>query len=226
METIRSQDYQDILKVNLPEIQAPPDVIESLEIQQMRAKNLQRIATTTGVQFENVAISTDDPRMAACVNTATKDMTITEVMLNDENFTFACYAANHEKEHCSNCFFKINLKEKLKPQEIATLETAISIPGLADVNLMEGFNDLITSDQHGKNPNSAYQHHEVPVVEKLENLAKETLGLSLKELFKAGKQAEFFTRLQDLAQILMVKKLLFTHNACSSLKRSVNTTSR
>jgi hypothetical protein len=189
-------------------LELPPEVESAIQVQNHRNKNKEQIEAATGLKFDVVTKGLD-PHVAAFVRTDNKKTFINEKTLDDQEF--AMYAANHEAEHVKNSIFKMDLKEELKPDEYDILSEEMGENGVADlakVDWVEGFNDLITADKHGKNSRSGYQEKEVPAAQKLDQLSKQMIGKSLKEAFENGDRGEFVQRLKLLCAMLKFKGMV------------------
>lgn len=205
MEIVESDNFGQVPELDAKQRQAAPELAKIVDTQKEMRAMLQLVQNDTGHK-SNVIMSGAPKNMAACIDTRTRKIYITYEMLLPENRTFALYAARHEAEHHHNRFFHLDLKEHLSTDHIQSLERSLRVEQLPDIDLVEGFNDLLTISKHGQNPNSGYLEKEVPVAMKLENLAKKELGVSLKNIFHDGDQELFFSTLTRLAQRLLFKQ--------------------
>jgi hypothetical protein len=167
-----------------------------------RAETLCAIEAATGLDF---AVANDtDPHVAAFVTTADSKPHIVEHVLGD--YDLALYAARHEKEHIHNHIYHLDLEKNLELRQFETLREFMKDFGvdIGEVDLMEGFNDLITATKYGANDNSGYKDEEVPAAKKLDQLCLKLTGYSLMWTFDGGNKQLFYRRLALLCTMIAV----------------------
>lgn len=180
------------------------DQKSDLEIVKRRAETLQKIEAATGLDF---AVANDtDPHVAAFVTTADSKAHMVEHTL--DNYDWALYAARHEKEHVNNKIYSIDLRKNLELQHFDILREFMQDEGveIEDVDLMEGFNDLITATKYGANDKSGYSDEEVPAAKKLDEICLKLTGFSLMWTFDSGNKNLFYRRLALLCTLLETNK--------------------
>ncbi|MFC1748444.1 hypothetical protein ACFL2V_06510 [Pseudomonadota bacterium] len=210
MEVIKSHHYgqeEDFPDFNLEGVELPKSLEEQREAISERTKVLRRVEAVTGLKFD-VIVSGVDSNIAAMVETDTGRTYISESVLDPGSAEFAIYAGHHEAEHKNNRVYSLNLKRKIEADQIAALQGRLSTSDLPSIDLVEGFNDLITMRKHGRNAESGYVDKEVPAAEKLENLCMKITGKSLVEAFESGNKFQFYHRLASLSDQLLLRKAL------------------
>lgn len=208
---LRSNEYQDEVD-RLVELQDAANNIDNFELTQEGQKQIEvkkergrvhkKVEAATGLDF-HVITKNSEKNVAALYRTDTKETKIDEKILDDE--AFALYAAHHEAEHKKNQMVNLDFRSNLKPHQIVALVAALGISELDPVEVLEGFNDWITARKHGHNPRSGYVDKEVPLAQKLEQLAQENQIGSLRETFDAGDESGFYEKLGLLGDILTFK---------------------
>jgi hypothetical protein len=149
-----------------------------------------------------------EKNVAAFVATREKKDFMVEHTL--DNYEWALYAWRHEGEHLHNGIFDVDLKGNMSVQQIASLKEIVGGEhgDITQVNLVEGFNDLITRRKWGANDNSGYKDEEVPAAEKLEQVCQKEIGESLVSAFDKGNIEYFYELLRRVCDIARVKKFL------------------
>lgn len=169
-----------------------------------RVENHRKLEQATGIK---IAVASDtEPHVAAFITTADKKIHMVDHTLDD--YTWALYAANHEKMHeQTSAFFDLSYTFKLEESKYDALEEQLNA---VDVDIqtdwIEGFTDLATKLKHGKHENSGYNHVEVPAAEKLEKLCLEKTGVSLLDAFTSNNIHLFYSRLEKLSTALLLEK--------------------
>lgn len=146
--------------------------------------------------------------VAAFVATAEKKDFMVEHTL--DNYEWALYAWRHEGEHLHNGIFDVDLKGNMSAEQIASLKEIVGGEhgDITQVDLVEGFNDLITKRKWGDHQNSGYNDEEVPAAEKLEQICQREIGESLVRAFDNGNIEYFYELLRRTCDIVRVKKFL------------------
>jgi hypothetical protein len=204
METLSSRQYHEMGKgyADLTRFTEKKDPEIERIIQ--REKMLSKIEAATGIKFDVITKhDSSNEKAAAMVETGSKKAYVSEKTL-DSDLNWALYAAHHERNHLKNGIFEINPNKYLSYDHAALVAESIGLDDLMEVDLMEGFNDLITIGEKGKHQNSGYLKKDVPAAEKLEDLALEHTGESLLEAFKSGNLAMFYYRFKKLADCLLL----------------------
>lgn len=149
-----------------------------------------------------------EKNVAAFVATAEKKDFMVEHTL--DNYEWALYAWRHEGEHLHNGIFDVDLKGNMSAQQIASLKEIVGGEhgDITRVNLVEGFNDLITKRKWGDHQNSGYNDEEVPAAEKLEQICQKEIGESLVKAFDSGNIDYFYELLRRTCDIVRIKKFL------------------
>lgn len=169
-----------------------------------RIETHRRIEESTGLKFD-VIVGGLESNVAAFVDSESSLNGVSESTL--DNPEFALHAARHEGEHRLNSIFKLPLKQ-ISPEDQQAICAEIDAKELDETELIEGFNELSTFRKHGANDNSGYAGHEVPLAEKIENLANQKLNISLLSIFRSGDAQKFVITLQQLAIKLRLGKKL------------------
>lgn len=149
-----------------------------------------------------------EKNVAAFVATGEKKDFMVEHTL--DNYEWALYAWRHEGEHLHNGIFDVDLKGNMSVQQLASLKEIVGGEhgDITKVNLVEGFNDLITKRKWGDHQNSGYNDEEVPAAEKLEQICQKEIGESLVKAFDGGNIEYFYELLRRVCDIVRVKKFL------------------
>lgn len=115
------------------------------------------------------------------------------VHLNDgtlDDYKFALHVKRHEDMH-HKAMKSVDLLNVLNTAQIRKLGEAASVPGLENINLLEGFTELVTAKKYGADKKCAYTQNEVPVAQKLEDYVAGITGESLAGYF-AGNRTDLF----------------------------------
>ena len=213
MEIIKGEDYIKFADLDLQLLEkiAPLEVVEAYRQRKITATRLKSIHADTREQFSVVLGGIGD-HTAAFIDTASHEKYIGENTLLDEDFSL--HAARHEQEHHLNGIFKLNL-QLLNPAEHQILQQELNLTEeLDETTLIEGFNELSTFQKHGRQEKSGYAQREVPIAEKLENLAQKHFKKSLLEIFRLGQAENFIILLKELVIRLQIQKTIgeFTSN--------------
>jgi hypothetical protein len=162
-----------------------------------RSRVLRRIESATGIQFA-VGRDPSQKSAAAWIETGTKKVYMAEDTLSNERM--ALHAAHHENEHRKNGFFW-EVWNSLDSIDAQTIQTFLG----KKTDLVEGFNEMITMQKHGRNENVAYLQNDVPAAIKLEHLANQ-LGFSLKTFFAEGNLEMFVMGMERVAEHIRTRK--------------------
>lgn len=210
---MESRDYheQDEKIQDLLELAAPAldhETRRFLKIQKRRRETLKRIESATGMKFRVANDNDVESNVAAFVATADKKGYMVEHTLDHADW--ALYAARHEAQHIHNSVFDVDLERNMSEEQITVLREIVGneFGDIADVNLVEGFNDLLTARKHGANDNSGYKDQEIPAAEKLEEICQREIGESLASAFDKGNMLYFYELLRRTCDIVRVKKFL------------------
>lgn len=209
MEKISSADYQDKSidfrkSIELNRQIGNEQAAAFYEAALQRQETHRRIEEASGLKFD-VIVGGLDSNVAAFVDSESSLNGISEATLDTPEF--ALHAARHEGEHRLNRIFKLSLN-LIDPEDQQILCQKLSIKELDEEKLIEGFNELSTFRKHGANDNSGYAAHEVPLAERLEELANQELGISLLEIFRSGDAQKFVISLQQVAIKLRLQEEL------------------
>lgn len=176
---------------------------EYLQVRRTRALILQEIESATGLEFA-VASNNGPTKTAAFVTTDNFRPHIVEQTLDQPDF--AIHAAKHEAMHIKSRITALRASEILQPEKLKKLTEKTEIANLGEVDLMEGFNELATIEEHNSNQESGYSEVEVPAARQLEDLAQDYLGISLLKTYISGDQRRFAEQLNRLCEALKSKK--------------------
>jgi hypothetical protein len=196
----RTDDYLEAANDVMDQVEEQPQLKVPAQVKKTRANTLRRINGATGRHF-HVVTDGGPSNAAAFVKHGDSTPYIMEHTLDDSNF--ARYAAIHEKNHLSNGVRELDIRLRLKYDHIKALERATGLQNLESIDLLEGFNDLQTIKEVGRNNKSGYLDEEVPAAERLEKLAAKLEVGSLLELFKQGKVEDIYERLLKMAELVM-----------------------
>lgn len=231
MQEIKSTDYLEILKRNHlrvanDDVEADVALVSGDSVgmafsaahisgiqREHRIKTLKLFRSIAG---ENVKVANDvgDPHIAAFVP---KTEAVARVTLEtlDMPLEQVRKIAKHEYLHIRDLIRgirQIDLERSLHLHRLHALNEAFEADGkefagkIEDVNLIEGLTEARTALEEGKNCNCAYNHHEVPAVKALENLAIKKIGVSLISGYEISLET-FYQRLKILSDRLILEKM-------------------
>lgn len=124
----------------------------------------------------------------------------------------AAHVVAHEFNHLRSGIVGIDLRESdLTYGDVFLLSERFdaSIEQFYDsVFLLEGFNELVTMLDVGRDENVAYLKDEVPLAEELEDYAQEVLGKSFVQLYRLGKLKAMYELFVEVTESLKVEDLL------------------
>lgn len=210
MKTMASVDYHrtaDQAEETLQERgeEMSRDERAGLELWQKREKTLRTIERLTGLKFN--VFKDADLHMAAFITVADLNTNIAEASLDDG--VWAAYAAWHEKmHHDTEAFMRHGDYAYLPGDHYDALKTTMAANDvqLGNVDLTEGFTDMLTAQEHGTHANSGYNDHKVPAAEKLEKICLAMTGESLARAFRKNDRGLFHRRLERLAKVLLMRE--------------------
>ena len=173
-----------------------------------RAEVLKKIEKATGLEFRvfDQKATAVKSNVAAMADIDARKAYIGEHMLNENNADFAVYAAQHEAKHLKSSIKSLDLDKLCNERQKGVLRKLTGVSDLTSIDFMEGFNDLATIREHGKNDKSGYLEKEVPAAMKLEEKANKHLNLSLVELFDAGRKEHLVDKIRLLCELILLKK--------------------
>jgi hypothetical protein len=179
---------------------------ESNAVSCQSSEILKKLRSVTG---EKMAVATGGvpQNVGAFINTDTKEKFINETLLTPDNFSFALHATRHEMEHERNSIFSLPANDNGRSDHLNILQDTLGVIDLEQIDLVEGFNELITFRKHGKNDNSGYLEF-VRVANDLDKLCVKTIGVSLVEVFEQGKRSMVLSRMRKLCDRLLVNDVL------------------
>lgn len=119
----------------------------------------------------------------------------------------ALHAAKHEEMHIVSGFTAIELRKELNDDQLRILQQRLGIQNEDETFWLEGFNELATIEDSGRDPNCGYNDEEVPAAQKLETLCMESTGVSLLATYKMGDKQRFYDRLRMLCDALLIEEL-------------------
>jgi hypothetical protein len=156
---------------------------EAVEVLQARAEVLESINRATGLEFNVVTDWGGASNVAAFIRTDSGEVYVREHILDDP--TFALYAAQHEAAHaeCENFDLNQVMGEVLVQSDWAVLADELSVTAntLENMDWVEALTDLQVAD-HAGHEHSGYADV-VRVADRLDDLTRKHMGLSLKETF-------------------------------------------
>jgi hypothetical protein len=212
LEIMSGEDYLKYADLDLQLLEkiASSEVVAFYRQRKENAGRLKNIHLETRQQFSVVLGGIGDN--AAAFITPDHQKYIGENTLLDDSFSL--HTARHEHEHQLNNIFHLNLN-LLSPDDQKMLQQELKLEKpLDETTLIEGFNELSTFEKHGRHEKSGYAQKEVPLAEKLEELAKKHLKKSLLDTFRQGNSEAFMIMLQELSVRLQIHKTIgqFTLN--------------
>lgn len=175
-----------------------------MKVRRTRALILKEVEAATGLEF--AVASNDGPtKTAAFVTTDNFRPHIVEQTLDQPDF--AIHAAKHEAMHIKSRITSLTPKNILTPENLDQLAKKTQIKNLGDVDLMEGFNELATIEEHNSDQKSGYSEVEVPAARQLEDLAQDYLGISLLKTYISGDKQRFSEQLNRLCEALEIEEI-------------------
>ncbi|MFC1647579.1 hypothetical protein ACFL10_01130 [Patescibacteria group bacterium] len=184
------------------------DTRKYLEIVKKQADTHRRIETASGLKLD--VVQEGEPQNAAAfveisaIKAGTRKANVVIKILN--NPEQAMHAAKHEAMHIKSGITEIDLKEELTTEQLDAIYNKLGINEKDSVFLVEGFNELATISDHGRDSNCGYNDQEVPVAQRLEKLSKDYTGLSLLEAYKSGNRELFFDLFRKLADAILLEQ--------------------
>ncbi len=176
-----AEDLQDLME--LPQPANNERHFEAVEVLQARAEVLESINQATGLDFNVVTDWGGAGNVAAFIQTDSGEVYIREQVLDDP--TFALYAAQHEAAHaeCENFDLNQVMGEVFVQSDWTVLadELSVSAVTLQNVDWVEALTDLQVAE-HAGHEHSGY-FDIVRVADRLDDLTRKHMGLSLKETF-------------------------------------------
>ncbi|MEZ4086896.1 MAG: hypothetical protein R3B71_00920 [Candidatus Gracilibacteria bacterium] len=213
MEVIRSadmrkygQEIKDVIRQN-PEMDAQSR--RALEVQKDLVEVHQMVERRTG-HIINTVMHGGPKNAAAFVETSNiqsgkKEHNVDVHTLYDAEH--ALHAGMHEAWHVKSRFTAIELEKELHPEHLELLQQTLGIQEVDQIFWLEGFNELATIQDIGKDANCAYNAAEVPAAQKLELLCMQWTGESLLGSYRSADKQTFYNRLRKLCDLLMADQI-------------------
>lgn len=213
MKIIRPDQFKELGRRSSEILRQAPDLDretkEVLEVQKRRSAVNDMIQSTVGMRFN--AVVEGAPRHAAAfvskANIQSGKYEGNIVASIYDRPRQALHAAKHEKMHIRSGLTEIDLKEELNAEQLVALQHELGITEDDPTFWLEGFNELATISEDGKDPNCGYNDEEVPAAEKLERLSIRATGISLLPLYKQGNKQGFFDQLRTLCDALLIETI-------------------
>jgi hypothetical protein len=208
METIKSDEFRKIgeqAEETLKNAEGLDSEYEQelvLMVKRNEVKN--KVQAALGVDFD-IIIKHENAHVAGCADIDQNKGYIALTSLDDVEK--AKHIARHESIHLETKISDLPIENDMSKDHVKSMKKALNISD-DDVNLVEGFTEMLTAEKEGKMASCTYNQKEVPAAEKLENLCKQFTGYSLKEAFLSGKKTLFKYRMRKLADFLLCRDAL------------------
>ena len=213
MEVIRSADMRKHRLDVKNALRHNPELDEEsrrrLELQMKMAEVHSKVESRAGIRL-NTVMSGGPSHAAAFVSKSNieqgkQEAEIVVHTLNDPEH--AIHAGIHEAWHIKSRFTAIEMEKELHPEHLQLLQQTLGIQELDQTFWVEGFNELSTIQDVGKDANCAYNAAEVPAAQKLENLCIQWTGESLLGSYRSADKQSFYNRLRKLCDLLMADQI-------------------
>lgn len=213
MKVIESEKFREVGKKSAEILQGAPELVsearEFFELQKRQSEVHKMIEERAGVKL--TVVEEGAPKNAAAfvehtaINSGLRQAYIVRGILGNPDQ--ALHAAKHEVMHVRSGLTGIDLNQELKSEQMAALTQKLQISEDDPTFWLEGFNELATITENGKDPNCGYNDQEVPAAEKLERLSMEMTGISLVAIYKQGNKELFFDKIRALCDALLIENI-------------------
>lgn len=213
MKVIESEKFREVGKKSAEALRKNPELDHEskqfLKVQEQRSDVHRMIEERAGIKL--TVVEEGAPKNAAAfvehsaINSGLRQAYITLGILGNPDQ--ALHAAQHELMHVRSGLTGIDLNKELNPEQMEALTQELQISENDPTFWLEGFNELATITENGKDPNCGYNDQEVPAAEKLERLSMEMTGISLVAIYKQGNKELFFDKLRALCDALLIENI-------------------